>query len=160
MCQTSINYVSSNDFSVRHVLVSESNTISTYMLHSITLILLNYLCLRVSASVVFDVYVNDPLSANRSSRNIILNYWYNIFVLQMLVKKVDALTKAMEVERRKMTREVAAREKEISCIKSPDDNMKNRNTNSSKRFYNIFSITNLFHFSLQTICHNSVVQLL
>ncbi|CAL5199610.1 unnamed protein product [Lathyrus oleraceus] len=53
--------------------------------------------------------------------------------IKMLVKKVDALTKAMEVERKKMTREVAAREKEISCIKSPDDNMKHRNTNSSKR---------------------------
>lgn len=56
----------------------------------------------------------------------------------MLVKKVDALTKAMELERKKMKREAAAREKEISSIKSPDDNMKNRNRNSSKRFYNFF----------------------
>ncbi|CAI8611655.1 unnamed protein product [Vicia faba] len=52
--------------------------------------------------------------------------------IKMLRKKVDALTKAMEVEWKKMKREAAAREKEISSIKSPDDNRKNRNRNSSK----------------------------
>jgi hypothetical protein len=55
----------------------------------------------------------------------------------MLMKKVDALTKAMEVEWKKMKREAAAREKEASSIKA-DDNRKNRNTNSSKRFSNLF----------------------
>ncbi|KAL5066389.1 hypothetical protein RYX36_028126 [Vicia faba] len=52
--------------------------------------------------------------------------------IKMLRKKVDALTKAMEVEWKKMKREAATREKEISSIKSPDDNGKNRNRNSSK----------------------------
>jgi hypothetical protein len=55
----------------------------------------------------------------------------------MLMKKVDALTKAMEVEWKKMKREAAAREKEVSSIMA-DDNRKNRNTNSSKRFSNLF----------------------
>ncbi|XP_058753330.1 microtubule-associated protein 70-5-like [Vicia villosa] len=49
--------------------------------------------------------------------------------IKVLMKKVVALSKVMEVERKKMKRE-----KEISSTKSsPDDNMKNRNTNSSKR---------------------------
>ncbi|KAK2412934.1 microtubule-associated protein 70-2 [Trifolium repens] len=52
--------------------------------------------------------------------------------IKMLMKKVDALTKAMEVEWKKMKREAAAREKEVSSIMA-DDNRKNRNTNSSKR---------------------------
>jgi len=54
-------------------------------------------------------------------------------VLQMLTKKVDALTKAMQVEWKKMKREAASREKEASSTKS-DDNRKNRSANSSKRF--------------------------
>ncbi|RDX71993.1 Microtubule-associated protein 70-5, partial [Mucuna pruriens] len=45
--------------------------------------------------------------------------------IKMLIKKVDALTKAMEVEWKKMKRESAAREKEASSTKS-DDNRKNR----------------------------------
>ena len=52
----------------------------------------------------------------------------------MLIKKVDVLTKAMEVEWKKMKREAAAREKEASSTKS-DDNRKNRSANSSKRFF-------------------------
>ncbi|PNX95037.1 microtubule-associated protein 70-5-like, partial [Trifolium pratense] len=55
--------------------------------------------------------------------------------IKMLIRKVDALTKAMEVEWKKMKREAAAREKEVSSIKA-DDNRKNRNTNSSKRVMN------------------------
>lgn len=51
----------------------------------------------------------------------------------MLTKKVDALTKAMEVEWKKMKREAAAREKEFASIKS-DDKRKIRSSNSSKRF--------------------------
>jgi len=51
----------------------------------------------------------------------------------MLTKKVDALTKAMQVEWKKMKREAASREKEASSTKS-DDNRKNRSTSSSKRF--------------------------
>lgn len=52
----------------------------------------------------------------------------------MLTKKVDALTKAMEVEWKKMKREAAAREKELASIKS-DDKRKNRSSNFSKRFF-------------------------
>ncbi|KAL3012314.1 hypothetical protein AAZX31_07G248700 [Glycine max] len=55
----------------------------------------------------------------------------NLF-FQMLIKKVGVLTKAMEVEWKKMKREAAAREKEASSTKS-DDNRKNRSANSSKR---------------------------
>jgi hypothetical protein len=51
----------------------------------------------------------------------------------MFMKKVDALTKSMEVERKKMKRDAAAREKEVSAIISSDDNRKNRNKDSSKR---------------------------
>ena len=51
----------------------------------------------------------------------------------MLVKKVDALTKAIEVESKKMKREAAAREKEAASLKM-DDNRKNRFANSSIRF--------------------------
>lgn len=53
----------------------------------------------------------------------------------MLTKKVDALTKAMEVEWKKMKREAAAREREAALTKS-ENNRKNKSTNSSKRFYN------------------------
>ncbi|XP_073220089.1 microtubule-associated protein 70-5-like isoform X2 [Cicer arietinum] len=52
--------------------------------------------------------------------------------IKLLMKKVDALTKSMEVEWKKTKREAAAREKEVSSIK-PDDSKKIRNTNSSKR---------------------------
>jgi predicted Holliday junction resolvase-like endonuclease len=51
----------------------------------------------------------------------------------MLVKKVDALTKAIEVESKKMKREAAAREKEAASVKVAD-NRKNSYANSSVRF--------------------------
>ncbi|RZB64180.1 Microtubule-associated protein 70-5 isoform A [Glycine soja] len=57
--------------------------------------------------------------------------------IKMLTKKVDALTKAMEIEWKKMKREAAAREKEAASTKS-DDNRKLRRSNSSRRFCNIF----------------------
>lgn len=50
----------------------------------------------------------------------------------MLMKKVDALTKAMEVESKRMKREAIARDKEAAAAKV-DDNKKNRTINSSKR---------------------------
>lgn len=53
--------------------------------------------------------------------------------IKMFMKKVDALTKSMEVECKKMKRDAAAREKEVSTILSSDDNRKNRNEDSSKR---------------------------
>lgn len=49
------------------------------------------------------------------------------------MKKVDALTKAMEVEFKKMKREAVARDKETAAAKYMDDNKKSRNINSSKR---------------------------
>lgn len=49
------------------------------------------------------------------------------------MKKVDALTKAMEVEWKKMKREAAAREKEAASIKV-DDNRKHRSISTSKRY--------------------------
>ncbi|KAG5105087.1 hypothetical protein JHK82_042057 [Glycine max] len=52
--------------------------------------------------------------------------------IKMLTKKVDALTKAMEIEWKKMKREAAAREKEAASTKS-DDNRKLRRSNSSRR---------------------------
>ncbi|KAI4298810.1 hypothetical protein L6164_032327 [Bauhinia variegata] len=52
--------------------------------------------------------------------------------IKMLMKKVDALTKAMEVEWKKMKREAVAREKEAASTK-PDDHRKNRSTSVSKR---------------------------
>ena len=50
------------------------------------------------------------------------------------MKKVEALTKAMEVEYKKIKREAAAREKEAASTKL-DENKKNRLTSYSKRFY-------------------------
>ncbi|XP_027931388.1 microtubule-associated protein 70-5 [Vigna unguiculata] len=52
--------------------------------------------------------------------------------IKMLTKKVDALTKAMEIEWKKTKREAAARDKEAASIKS-DDNRKIRRSNSSRR---------------------------
>lgn len=57
---------------------------------------------------------------------------HNITVSQMLMKKVDALTKAMEVESKKMKREAVARDKEAAAAKV-NDNKKNRTISSSKR---------------------------
>lgn len=52
--------------------------------------------------------------------------------IKMLIKKVDALIKAVEVESKKMKREAAAREKN-STPEKLDDKKKIRITNSSKR---------------------------
>lgn len=51
----------------------------------------------------------------------------------MLMKKVEALTKSMEVESKRIKREAAAREKEAASVKVLD-NIKNRTINSSKRY--------------------------
>eukprot|EP00268_Persea_americana_P051718 TRINITY_DN5732_c0_g1_i3.p1 TRINITY_DN5732_c0_g1~~TRINITY_DN5732_c0_g1_i3.p1 ORF type:complete len:594 (+),score=175.16 TRINITY_DN5732_c0_g1_i3:348-2129(+) len=53
--------------------------------------------------------------------------------IKMLLKKVEALTKAMEVESKKMKREAAAREKEMILAKSEDSKQKNKNTNVPRR---------------------------
>lgn len=57
----------------------------------------------------------------------------------MLAKKVDALTKSIELESKRMKREAAAaKEKDAASVKA-DDNRKSRHANSSKR-YNFVSI--------------------
>ncbi|XP_077230198.1 microtubule-associated protein 70-5-like isoform X3 [Tasmannia lanceolata] len=53
--------------------------------------------------------------------------------IKMLVRKVDALTKAMEIEARRMKREVAAKEKEVILAKVEDNKQKSRTMNVSKR---------------------------
>ena len=50
----------------------------------------------------------------------------------MLIRKVDALIKAIEVESKKVKREAAAREKEAISTKA-DENKKTKITDSSKR---------------------------
>ncbi|KAL1358666.1 microtubule-associated protein 70-5 isoform X1 [Arachis duranensis] len=54
-----------------------------------------------------------------------------VYGLQMLTKKVDALTKAMEVECKKMRREAAVREKEATPTKS-EINRRNRSSTPLK----------------------------
>ncbi|XP_044497375.1 microtubule-associated protein 70-5-like [Mangifera indica] len=51
--------------------------------------------------------------------------------IKMLMKKVDALTKAMEIESKKVKREAAAREKEAKSMK-PDDTKNTRSISSSR----------------------------
>lgn len=75
------------------------------------------------------------------------------------MKKVDALTKAMEVEWKKMKKEAAAREKEGSSTKS-DDNRKHRSTNSSKRFCNFICSGADFVLFVLTLHRNNVLKLL
>ncbi|RWR72839.1 Microtubule-associated protein 70 [Cinnamomum micranthum f. kanehirae] len=59
---------------------------------------------------------------------------FHIIDLMMLLKKVEALTKAMEVESKKMKREAAAREKEMILAKSEEDSKKkNKSTNVPRR---------------------------
>lgn len=50
----------------------------------------------------------------------------------MVMRKVDALTKAVEAESKKIKREAAAREKEAISAKL-DDTRKIRSTSSSRR---------------------------
>ncbi|KAK4837580.1 hypothetical protein QYF36_006676 [Acer negundo] len=53
--------------------------------------------------------------------------------IKMLMKKVDALTKAIEVECKKAKREAAAREKEAIISVKPEETKKIKNTNPSRR---------------------------
>ncbi|XP_020572929.1 microtubule-associated protein 70-5-like [Phalaenopsis equestris] len=52
--------------------------------------------------------------------------------INLLKRKIDALTKAMEVEAKSMRRAIATREKEV-LQKSEDNKQKNRNTNMVRR---------------------------
>lgn len=52
--------------------------------------------------------------------------------MQMLAKKVDTLTKAMEVEAKRMRREVASMEKEVSAMR-----LEKEQDNRAKRFANV-----------------------
>lgn len=53
--------------------------------------------------------------------------------MQLLQRKIDVLTKAMEVESKKTRRESAAREKEM-MLNVDDHKQKLKTTNSFKRF--------------------------
>lgn len=53
---------------------------------------------------------------------------------QMLLKKVDALTKAIEVETKKAKREAAAREKENALAMLNEESKQSRKTNLPRRF--------------------------
>lgn len=61
------------------------------------------------------------------------------------MRKVDALSKAIEVECKKVKREAAAREKEASSMKA-DENKKIKNTDSSRR-YCFYNELILFYFN-------------
>lgn len=81
----------------------------------------------------------------------------------MLAKKVETLTKAMEVEAKKMRREVAAMEKKVSALR-----VEKEHENRSKRFGNAKDPINsaqllparyliLFHFPLCLVLNSSVI---
>lgn len=55
----------------------------------------------------------------------------------MLARKVETLTKAMDVEAKKMRREVAAMEKEVAAMRVEKDQ-----DNRAKRFRNSNSLSN------------------
>lgn len=55
-----------------------------------------------------------------------------VIICQMLAKKVDTLTKAMEVEAKKMRREVAVMEKEVAAMRVEKDQ-----ETKAKRFSNV-----------------------
>lgn len=54
---------------------------------------------------------------------------------QMLMKKVDALTKSIEVESKKLKREVAIREKEAAAAMKVVDDQRNILRTKSSRWY-------------------------
>jgi len=61
----------------------------------------------------------------------------------MLGRKVDTLTKAMEVEAKKMRREVAAMEKEVAAMR-----VEKEQENRAKRFSNVKGSVNSAHQQL------------
>lgn len=56
----------------------------------------------------------------------------------MLLKKVDALTKAIEMETKKAKREAAAREKENALAMLKEESKQSRKTNLPRRFVHCF----------------------
>lgn len=87
----------------------------------------------------------------------------------MLVKKVDALTKAMEVESKKMKREAAVKEKEAAAAAAAGKLEENKNTRTlyAKRFqlknfvsyfqflFNFFLLHFTIHELIGSFCYNS-----
>ncbi|KAM1033667.1 hypothetical protein ACFX2C_037191 [Malus domestica] len=71
---------------------------------------------------------HKKISTNIESEDMVSGFLYD-----RLQKEVDALTKAMDVEFKKMKRGAVARDKETAAAKYMDDNKKSRNINSSKR---------------------------
>jgi len=77
------------------------------------------------------------------------------------MKKVDALTKSMEVEWKKMKRDATAGEKEISAAINSNDNKKYRNTDSSKRLVWLIHANQYCSVCLNyTVTTNNVIKLL
>ncbi|GAU38967.1 hypothetical protein TSUD_378430 [Trifolium subterraneum] len=91
---------------------------------------------REAGDVKTSVDVDEDSKSNScndfGSNDVVSGFLYDKIQKEMLTKKVDALTKAMEVEWKKMKREAAAREKEIASTKL-DDKRKSRSSNFSKR---------------------------
>ncbi|KAK1297683.1 Microtubule-associated protein 70-5 [Acorus calamus] len=54
--------------------------------------------------------------------------------IEVLLRKVDAVTKIMESESRKMRREAASKEKDVVSTKLEENKQKSRNTDTSKRY--------------------------
>ncbi|KAK1272559.1 Microtubule-associated protein 70-5 [Acorus gramineus] len=54
--------------------------------------------------------------------------------IKVLLRKVDAVTKIMESESRKMRREAASKEKDVVLTKLEENKQKSRNTDTSKRY--------------------------
>ena len=83
------------------------------------------------------------------------------------MKKVDALTKAMEVESKKMKREAAVKEKEAAAAAGKSEENKNTRTLYAKRFqlknfisyfqflFNFFLLHFTIHELIGSFCYNS-----
>lgn len=59
----------------------------------------------------------------------------------MLAKKVDTLNKAMEVEAKRMRREVASMEKEVAALRVSKDDHRTRRTSAPRAAVNSQSIS-------------------
>ncbi|KAK3022638.1 hypothetical protein RJ639_045404 [Escallonia herrerae] len=98
---------------------------------------------RVSAEAKIEVGGNEELqikgTSNSSSYDMVSGVLYDRLQKEILMKKVDTLVKALEVESKKVKKEAATREQDAASAQV-DNNKKNRKTNSSKRSVSLPSI--------------------
>ncbi|KAK2994736.1 hypothetical protein RJ640_000137 [Escallonia rubra] len=91
---------------------------------------------RVSEEAKIEGGGNEELqikgTSNSSSDDMVSGLLYDRLQKEILMKKVDTLVKALEVESKKVKKEAATREQDAASAQV-DDNKKNRKTNSSKR---------------------------